>query len=141
VGKELDFEALVPEEAVSDSSIELQEAIELSERSLDQALFQSVDAFVITYSGGKDSTTTAILTLEWWKKRSFPVDLHILYSDTRLEIPTLHQQALRFLGFISQSHPEVKVHTVSPKPEESFLVSHYRQRVSSSPQPIPVVYD
>jgi DNA sulfur modification protein DndC len=120
MGRELDFESLVPEEAISDSSIELQEAIELSEGSLDHALLQSVDAFVITYSGGKDSTTTTILTLEWWKKRSFPVDLHILYSDTRMEIPTLHQQALRFLGFISQSYPEVKVHIVSPEPEESF---------------------
>jgi DNA sulfur modification protein DndC len=62
MGEQLDFEALVPEEALSDISIELQEAMELSERSLDQALLQSVDAFVITYSGGKDSTTTAILT-------------------------------------------------------------------------------
>jgi len=120
VGNELDFEALVPEEAISDGSIELQGAIELSERSLDQALLQSVDAFVITYSGGKDSTTTTILTLEWWKKRSSPVDIHILYSDTGMEIPTLHQQALRFLEFISQSYPEVKVHIVSPEPEESF---------------------
>jgi DNA sulfur modification protein DndC len=47
------------------------EALIRAERSLEAVqavLAQGAETFVLTYSGGKDSTATAVLTLEWWKK-------------------------------------------------------------------------
>ncbi len=75
-----------------------------------------------TYSGGKDSTATTVLTLEWWKRKGKPVEIHVVYADTGLEIPTLHAQALAFLEAVKRLHPGVHVHTARPRPEESFWV-------------------
>lgn len=103
-------------------SFDLKEATDLAERALEAALVQGAEAFVLTYSGGKDSTATTVLTLEWWKRKGKPVEIHVVYADTGLEIPTLHAQALAFLEAVKRLHPGVHVHTARPRPEESFWV-------------------
>jgi len=102
--------------------LDLGEALTVTERSLEAALAQGAEIFVLTYSGGKDSTATAVLTMEWWKRRGKPVEIHVVYADTGLEIPTLHTQALRFLQAVKGLYPEIGVHIAKPHPEESFWV-------------------
>lgn len=101
---------------------DLRGAVALAERALEAALAQGAETFVLTYSGGKDSTATTVLTLEWWKRKGKPVEIHVVYADTGLEIPTLHAQALAFLEAVKRLHPGVHVHTARPRPEESFWV-------------------
>lgn len=94
-----------------------------AERVLENVLAQGVDHWILTYSGGKDSTTTTILFLEWWKKRGWPGEAHLIYADTGLEIPTLYEQALRFLEAVKVLHPRLHVHIVKPDINQSFWVS------------------
>jgi DNA sulfur modification protein DndC len=117
----------IPLKVLTDSAnpsplLDLGEALTGAERSLEAALAQGAETFVLTYSGGKDSTATAVLTLEWWKRRGKPVEVHVVYADTGLEIPTLHAQALGFLEAVKSLHPEVGIHIAKPRPEESFWV-------------------
>jgi DNA sulfur modification protein DndC len=72
----------------------------------------------VMYSGGKDSTTALVLTLEALKDKDASVE--VLYCDTRLEIPTLHQFAQEFLGFLATQG--VKTTVLTPDPEDSFWV-------------------
>jgi DNA sulfur modification protein DndC len=72
----------------------------------------------VMYSGGKDSTAALVLTLEALKDTNACVE--VLYCDTQLEIPTLHQFAKGFLQFLSNKG--VKTTVLTPDPEESFWV-------------------
>ncbi|WP_082077960.1 phosphoadenosine phosphosulfate reductase domain-containing protein [Thermus filiformis] len=94
-----------------------------AERILEAVLSQGVDHWILTYSGGKDSTTTTILFLEWWEKRGRPGEAHLVYADTGLEIPTLHAQAMRFLEAVRRLHASLHVHVVKPDVKESFWVN------------------
>ncbi|MBT9258177.1 MAG: phosphoadenosine phosphosulfate reductase family protein [Clostridiales bacterium] len=102
---------------------DFQEAMQLAEGALETALRRGFVHWVLTYSGGKDSTTTTVLTLEWLKRRGYPVKAHVIYADTGLEIPTLHAQAQTFLRALQDLHPGVTVHTAKPEAEESFWVN------------------
>jgi DNA sulfur modification protein DndC len=118
----LEILTVLTELAEPPPSLDLGEALTGAERSLEAALAQGAETFVLTYSGGKDSTATVVLTLEWWKRRGKPVEVHVVYADTGLEIPTLHAQALGFLEAVKSLHPEVGIHIAKPRPEESFWV-------------------
>ncbi|MBT9259473.1 MAG: phosphoadenosine phosphosulfate reductase family protein [Clostridiales bacterium] len=102
---------------------DFQEAIDMAEGALEAALERGFSHWVLTYSGGKDSTATTVLTLEWLKRKGYPVKAHVIYADTGLEIPTLHAQAQEFLHALQELHPEVSVHTAKPEAEESFWVN------------------
>lgn len=72
----------------------------------------------VMYSGGKDSTAALVLTLEALKDADASVE--VLYCDTQLEIPTLHQFAQEFLQFLAGRG--IKTTVLTPDPEESFWV-------------------
>ncbi len=105
---------ILTEPAETPLSLDLGEALTVAERSLEAALAQGAETFVLAYSGGKDSTATTVLTLEWWKRRGKPVEVHVIYADTGLEIPTLHAQALGFLEAVKGSTPRSV--STSPSP-------------------------
>ncbi|WP_018461124.1 phosphoadenosine phosphosulfate reductase family protein [Thermus oshimai] len=116
------LEALLPSPLEALSGGDLKEAVALAHRALEGALSRGVDRWVLTYSGGKDSTALAVLTLEWLKSKGYPGEAHLIYADTGLEIPTLHAHALSFLEALGRLHPPLRVHIARPRPEESFWV-------------------
>jgi len=81
--------------------------------------------WVITFSGGKDSTATLIIALETALLIQGAVNrIDVFYADTGLEIPLIHNFALEFLGFIKNfqrvKNLPLEVKIVRPEPEESF---------------------
>ncbi len=101
--------------------------IDESFRAFDYVLEKGYDKWMITFSGGKDSSLTLILALEYLIK--FPdrvKKIDIVYSDTLLEIPSIHQFATNFLDYISTSirfsELPIDVHIVYPKMEDRFWV-------------------
>ncbi len=80
--------------------------------------------WTVAYSGGKDSTTLAILALEAARMRGVE-SLTVLYADTGVEIPPLREWALGFLEAL-KAHPHaqgvpLRVEVVRPAPEEGFF--------------------
>lgn len=73
------------------------------------------------YSGGKDSTTTLLLALEYaleYPKRIKQIE--VVFSDTQVEIPTLYLYATNFLRHL-ETHPvKPAIHIVKPPVEKTF---------------------
>lgn len=82
-----------------DQRITSQEAIELTVQSL-QAYGVTYDHWVISFSGGKDSSTlvTLIVDLIESGKVPRPKTLSVLYADTRMELPPLQMSAMQILS-------------------------------------------
>jgi DNA sulfur modification protein DndC len=80
--------------------------------------------WIITFSGGKDSTTTLIVALETALRLSQIERIDVVYSDTRLEVPIIRQYALSFLEYITKSQRfanlPLKSHVLYPAIDESF---------------------
>ena len=79
------------------------EAIALTAQSL-LAYGQDYKHWQISYSGGKDSTTLVTLVLHLIESGEIPRpdSLTVMYADTRLELPPLHQSALKLLDQVKQ---------------------------------------
>jgi DNA sulfur modification protein DndC len=92
--------------------------IETAQRGIESMLQRGYRRWFVMYSGGKDSTAALVLTLEALKDTDASVE--VLYCDTQLEIPTLHQFAREFLRFLATQG--VKTTVLTPSPEESFWV-------------------
>jgi DNA sulfur modification protein DndC len=99
----------------------------LSKMALNKVLDDGFNHWILTFSGGKDSTSTAIITLEAaleMKKKVKRIDL--IYADTTVEIPSIHQYALDFISNLKKN-PRMKslnlnCHIVLPPIEERFWV-------------------
>lgn len=83
--------------------------------------------WVLTYSGGKDSTLTAILTLIFLENnQKINPNLKIVYSDTLLEIAPLRKAAAEFLRKaeerINVLQLKGSVHIVRPQLADTFWV-------------------
>jgi len=103
------------------------ERIQESYKSFDHVLSQGFDNWLITFSGGKDSTLTLILALEYALENPDSVErIDVVYSDTLMEIPSIHQYATSFLDFLTLnerfSNLPLHCHIVYPKIEERFWV-------------------
>jgi len=91
------------------------------------ALQQGFDHWLLTFSGGKDSTTTLVLALELALRERLPVQrIDVVYADTLIEIPVLRQHALAFLDFLRKDDRfrslPLFCHVVTPPLEERFWV-------------------
>ena len=100
--------------------------------TLDNAVSQSIENlqyygkqykhWAVAYSGGKDSS--AMLTFVLWAIRSgnvsAPKSLTVLYADTRLELPPLHNTAMRMLRTVKQHGFDAQV--VMPAIDDRFMV-------------------
>ena len=96
-------------------------------KSFDYVIDKGYDKWLITFSGGKDSTLTLILAIEYaLMNRDRVKTIDIVYSDTLLEIPSIHQFAMDFLKYINKSERisslPIKTHIVTPKLDERFWV-------------------
>ncbi len=98
-----------------------------STTALGSLVSQGYDHWIITFSGGKDSTTTLIIALEAALNLSHKVHrIDLVYSDTQVEIPVIKQYALDFLSHLKRldrlAELPLVCHVVSPAVEESFWV-------------------
>lgn len=104
----------------------LEESLERSLGKLRLAVQQGASHWVVTYSGGKDSTLLAVLACEIvrrnlsWK----PQRLDIVYSDTLQEIPAMHGIALKFLSYVdsiaSEQNLPIYTHITHPEWQQTF---------------------
>lgn len=92
-----------------------QESIEILEK-----LYEKNKRWIITYSGGKDSTALVVLSL-YMKELHPDIDLNITYSDTMMEIPQMSAVAYSFLQAIESRYP-AKVKIVYPDIEDTYWV-------------------
>ena len=88
---------------------------------------RSYKHWIITFSGGKDSTTTLIIALETALNHPDLAErIDVVYSDTGIEIPVIQQYALDFLehleGFQRVARLPLHCHVVHPAIEERFWV-------------------
>ena len=99
----------------------LDDAIDLSVASLN-AYGERYPHWAIGYSGGKDSTATVAFVL--WAlaagKVKAPESLHVLYADTRQELPPLQAAAMRILDLVRERGHDAQV--VLPAMDDRFYV-------------------
>lgn len=85
------------------------------------------ERWVVTYSGGKDSTTVAILTsLFLMANPEHEVQLDVIYSDTLLEMPPLRETADAMMRYMRSAFKrfglDARVRVVVPPVKERFWV-------------------
>ncbi len=104
-----------------ENRLTLPKSIELSVESLCHygSLYKH---WVISFSGGKDSSATVTLIADLIKRGSIPEpeSLTILYADTRQELPPLHAAALGILQELRQRGFDARV--VQPELDYRFFV-------------------
>jgi len=85
-----------------------------------EQLYNKNTRWIVTYSGGKDSTALVVLSL--YMKTIHPdIDLNITYSDTMMEIPQMSLVAYSFLKAIEEHYP-AQVKIVYPEVEDTYWV-------------------
>ena len=85
-----------------------------------EQLYKKNKRWIVTYSGGKDSTALVVLSL--YMKTVHPdINLNITYSDTMMEIPQMSVVAYTFLRSIENSYP-AKVKIVYPDINDTYWV-------------------
>jgi DNA sulfur modification protein DndC len=85
-----------------------------------EKLYEKNKKWIITYSGGKDSTALVVLSL-YMKTLHPDIDLNITYSDTMMEIPQMSYVAYSFLKAIEERYP-AQVKIVYPEIEDTYWV-------------------
>lgn len=85
-----------------------------------EQLYARNKRWIITYSGGKDSTALVVLSL-YMKNIHQDIDLNITYSDTMMEIPQMSSVASRFLSAI-EKRGIANVKIVKPDIEDTYWV-------------------
>ncbi len=81
-----------------------------------------IGTWIVMYSGGKDSTVTLLLAIEAAKICKYQPKLHVIFSNTGVEIPSMLEHAESFLAALALSHSWIKIHTVGPVISENFWV-------------------
>jgi len=81
----------------------------------------------LSYSGGKDSTFLLLCTLQVLIENPSLLTnkLHVIYSDTGVEIPELREYVLKSINKFRQNGEvsrHVEFHTVRPSPNDNFFV-------------------
>lgn len=85
-----------------------------------EKLYEKNKKWIITYSGGKDSTALVVMAL--YMKGVHPdINLSITYSDTMMEIPQMSSVAYSFLSAIEKKYP-ANVKIVKPEIDDTYWV-------------------
>jgi len=85
---------------------------------------KGVKNWIITFSGGKDSTLTSILAIEYLKRFDPDIHIDVVYSDTLIEIPLVRETALYTLSQIKRVAEKeglnVETHHLVPEIKDRF---------------------
>jgi DNA sulfur modification protein DndC len=76
--------------------------------------------WIVTFSGGKDSTASLIIALEAALEGNGPERIDIVYCDTGVEIPPVREGAVAFLEKLKSSPLPLHCHILRPRPEDGF---------------------
>lgn len=101
--------------------LNLEDSIELTLSSLNE-YGQRYRHWAVAYSGGKDSTAT-VTVVAWAIRENLiprPETLTVLYADTRLELPPLHDTAMQLLSQLREQGFRTRV-VLAPL-DDRFLV-------------------
>lgn len=105
---------------------ELRNLFHQSHRIFDEIVAKQFPRWVVTFSGGKDSTLTTILAADYVASLDDPPALEVVYADTLQEIPQMRASAgkmMQFLGHLGEIvGVRIKVHVVTPALEDRFWV-------------------
>lgn len=104
-----------------DLRLDLDTAIELTAQAVNAYAHVSPH-WVVTFSGGKDSTAT-LTVLHWLIESGHvprPESLTALYADTRMELPPLHHAAMGQLAHLAERG--VRTRVVQPPMDKRFWV-------------------
>lgn len=93
----------------------LQRSLEILEQ-----LYRKNKKWIVTYSGGKDSTAVVVLAL-YMKEKYKDLDLQVTYSDTLMEIPGMVTVAMKFLEALKNNY-DSEVRIVTPDVEDTYWV-------------------
>jgi len=89
---------LIKPEVDSHHGLRVLNRINEAKAALEYVLNKGYDHWIISFSGGKDSTSTVVVTLETALEHLKEVKrIDIIYADTLIEIPPIQQYALTFL--------------------------------------------
>lgn len=114
-----------------DTRMSLDESLELTAGSLN-AYGERYNHWAIAYSGGKDSsaTVTAVCHLIDTGRVKAPKSLTVIYADTRMELPPLHNSAMRVMEALRERGIRTKV--VLPLLDKRFFVYMFGKGVPPS---------
>ncbi len=109
------------------SDAELRQLLTESFENLAGVADKGHDRWVVTYSGGKDSTTVAILSSLFLMANSqYDVRLEVVYSDTLLELPPLRETADAMMAYMRSAFRragiDARVRVVTPPVQDRFWV-------------------
>jgi DNA sulfur modification protein DndC len=94
--------------------------------SLEKIYAQNSDRWVITFSGGKDSTLTLALSLDFLRLKPKCPRIDVVYADTMMEIPAMRRTASSMLSYVRKFAREnrmpIRVHEVVPAVERRYWV-------------------
>lgn len=97
-----------------------------SEKTLARVFNRSFTRWVLPFSGGKDSTLTAIVAVDFLLRRARPPKLVVVYADTLQELPQMRATAEAMLQHLrllaSSTGVDLEVETVAPPVSERFWV-------------------
>ncbi|MCM8747694.1 phosphoadenosine phosphosulfate reductase family protein [Thermomicrobiaceae bacterium CFH 74404] len=110
-----------------DGGARLLQRFDESVSALRSKVEEGYNHWIITFSGGKDSTTAVVVALETALTCLGQIEaIDIVYSDTMVEIPVIRQFALSFLERLKSldriAGLPVYYHAVYPAVEERFWV-------------------
>ncbi|MEM4439046.1 MAG: phosphoadenosine phosphosulfate reductase family protein [Pyrobaculum sp.] len=98
-------------------------------------LAKKFDRFVLSYSGGKDSTAVAILLYQWARERRPGIDVVVLHEDTFSEINAMEAWAMDFLNrYVDKmkDYVNISLDIVTPPAVDTF---YWRVFVFGYPAP------
>lgn len=106
--------------------LELRHLFNGSQKVFDEIASRKLARWVVTFSGGKDSTLTTLLTVDYLSYMSERPQVDVVYSDTLVEIPEMRRTADSLLRHVRRISRErglpVATHVVTPRIEDRFWV-------------------
>jgi len=111
---------------VETPGVNVEDSLLRSLAMLNQSVDKGKTKWIITYSGGKDSTLLSVIACEVMRRnlRWKPESIDIIYCDTLEEIPPMHQAALKFLGhirsFARRQSLAIRTHVTRPAPDQTY---------------------
>jgi DNA sulfur modification protein DndC len=123
----IDSEQSTLEDALAEArNPELTSLFLASRASLEKIYAENSSRWVVTFSGGKDSTLTLALTLDFLRSKEKRPRVDVVYADTMMEIPAMRRTAASMLTFVRRFAREnrlpVRVHEVVPDVERRYWV-------------------